>query len=355
MVCTISTFINSSPLKLSIVAKMPTRIEDYTVGWICAVETERVVACEFLDEEYTKDHEPQIDSSRDHNIYTFGRIHKHKVVIVGLPQGRYGISSATRVAEHMQSSFPALRLSLMVGIAGGVPSHEHDIRLGDVVVSCPSRKHCGVINYNFGIAAQQREFEETGHLASPSNILLSAVAALKARYKRGGHNISNTIAGMLGNNRRLRAEYSRPGTRMDRLYKSNYIHSDQKVCDCQIMLKNKDEIDLDGNPYLIQRLPRDPDEDDPAIPHGLIASADRLVKDAILRDTLAEKHDVLCFEMEAAGLMNSDLRCLVIRGVCDYADTHKNDTWQGYAAATSAAYAKELLELIPCCKFAPRH
>jgi len=39
--------------------------------------------------------------------------------------------------------------------------------------------------------------------------------------------------------------------------------------------------------------------------------------------------------------------CLVIRGICAYADSHKNWVWQPYAAATAAAYAKELLYVIP--------
>ena len=52
--------------------------------------------------------------------------------------------------------------------------------------------------------------------------------------------------------------------------------------------------------------------------------------------------EVLCFEMEAAGLM-LDFPCLVVRGICDYADSHKNKIWQKYAAATAAAFAKELL------------
>lgn len=39
--------------------------------------------------------------------------------------------------------------------------------------------------------------------------------------------------------------------------------------------------------------------------------------------------------------------CIVIRGICDYADSHKNDDWQPYAAAAAAAYAKELLAIIP--------
>ncbi|KAI9766873.1 MAG: hypothetical protein M1839_004741 [Geoglossum umbratile] len=41
----------------------------------------------------------------------------------------------------------------------------------------------------------------------------------------------------------------------------------------------------------------------------------------------------------------NDFPCLVIRGICDYSDTHKNDRWQRYAAATAAAYAKELLQI----------
>jgi nucleoside phosphorylase len=65
------------------------------------------------------------------------------------------------------------------------------------------------------------------------------------------------------------------------------------------------------------------------------------MKDALTRDTFAER-GVLCFETEATGLMNH-FPCLVIRGICDYADTHKNDKWQGHAAMTAAAYAKDLL------------
>lgn len=84
------------------------------------------------------------------------------------------------------------------------------------------------------------------------------------------------------------------------------------------------------------------DEDNPVIHYGLIASANQLMKDGLLRNKFAEENDVLCFEMEGAGLMNQ-FPCLVIRGICDYSDTHKNKEWQGYAAMAAAAYAKDLL------------
>ncbi|KAH1912671.1 hypothetical protein KXV48_001139, partial [Aspergillus fumigatus] len=51
----------------------------------------------------------------------------------------------------------------------------------------------------------------------------------------------------------------------------------------------------------------------------------------------------------AAGLMDI-LPCLSIRGICDYSDSHKSKEWQRYAAATAAAYARELLEELPVAK-----
>ena len=86
--------------------------------------------------------------------------------------------------------------------------------------------------------------------------------------------------------------------------------------------------------------------EDPFIHYGLIASGDQVMRHGATRERLRKELNVLCFEMEAAGLMD-DFPCLVVRGICDYADSHKNKRWQGYAAATAAAYAKELLSVIP--------
>jgi nucleoside phosphorylase len=82
------------------------------------------------------------------------------------------------------------------------------------------------------------------------------------------------------------------------------------------------------------------------IHYAAIASGNQVIKDARTRDHIARQLDVVCFEMEAAGLMDT-ISCLVIRGICDYADTHKSKEWQRYAAATAAAYARELLEELP--------
>lgn len=105
---------------------------NYTVGWICALPVEYVAAQEFLDEEHDN---PKFVSPHDANDYKLGRMGKHNVVIAVLPDGEYGTASAASVAANMLSTFHHLRIHLLVGIGGGVPSKRHDIRLGDVVVS----------------------------------------------------------------------------------------------------------------------------------------------------------------------------------------------------------------------------
>jgi nucleoside phosphorylase len=236
----------------------------------------------------------------------------------------------------MRRSFEAIDIGLMVGIAGGAPSKKHDIRLGDVVVSQPMGQRGGVFHYGSGKMVQNKEFAAMGSLNSPPESLLTALLKLSSLHKISGHNIKSTVENMLQRRPRLKTEYQKPDLSTDVLYKSSFIHSNDDLSCAELCFHHKDEI--------VDRPTRDPKADDPMVHFGLIASGDQLMKDASIRDALIEKEDVLCFEMEAAGLMGR-FPCLVIRGICDYSDTHKNKVWQGYAAATAAAYAKELLVL----------
>jgi nucleoside phosphorylase len=305
---------------------------DYNVGWICAVTTERVAAREFLDEEHEG---PEYLSASDNNTYVLGNVGKHNVVIAVLPDGEYGTDSAASVARDMLHSFPNVRIGLMVGIGGGAPSQKHDIRLGDIVVSAPRDGKGGVFQYDFGKTIQDQSFRQTRFLNQPPTILRTAVNDLKARYESDGHQLEEAINSILKKKKRLRQKYKRPDPRSDRLYKPEVIHPP----DIEVLCT---EVCGDGPSNLIQRPERTDIEDNPAIHYGLIASANQLMKDSSIRDRLAAEKNVLCFEMEAAGLMNH-FPCLVIRGICDYSDTHKNKEWQGYAAMAAAAYAKDLL------------
>ncbi|KAL6812087.1 ankyrin repeat-containing domain protein [Trichoderma sp. SZMC 28015] len=309
---------------------------DYTVGWICAISTELVAARAFLDEEHDP---PNAVSPRDNNIYTLGKMGKHNIVIAALPDGEYGISAAASVARDMLHSFPNVRIGLMVGIGGGVPGR-HDVRLGDVVVSATHNEQAGIFQYDFGKTIQAQEFQNTMFLNQPPALLRSAVGGLKADYESNGHQFQETINSILTRKPRLRKKYQRPDSNTDRLYLSNAVHP---------LTNNESCSKACSDLMLVPREQRAEDEDDPIIHYGLIASGNQLMKDALIRDQLASEKDILCFEIEAAGLMNH-FPCLVIRGICDYSDSHKNKIWQGYAAMTAAAYAKDLVGRIPPTK-----
>ncbi|KAL7904287.1 nucleoside phosphorylase domain-containing protein [Trichoderma velutinum] len=303
---------------------------DYTVGWICAISTEYVAAQTFLDEKYER---PAYILPNDNNDYTLGKIGTHYVVIAVLPDGEYGTSCAASVAKDMMHSFPNIRIGLMVGIGGGAPSRKHDIRLGDIVVSAPRDGKSGVLQYDFGKTIQNQNFQRTGVLNQPPVVLRSAVSGLKAHYESEGHRYEKNINEILQKNPRLQKKYCRPDPDKDWLYQSEVIHPMGDKSSCVISC---------GTKALISRTERTQSEDNPTIHYGIIASGNQLMKDASVRDKLAAEEDILCFEMEAAGLMNH-FPCLVIRGICDYSDSHRNKEWQGYAAMVATAYAKDLL------------
>jgi nucleoside phosphorylase len=312
--------------------------EDYTVGWICAVVTEYVAAQVFLDREHDR---PKKLSAGDNNDYTLGEIGGHNVVLVTLPDGEYGISSAATVARNMLHSFPNIRIGMMVGIGGGAPSQKHDIRLGDIVVSASRESTGSVLQYDFGKTIQNQNFCPIGYLNQPPPILRTAMAGLRAQYERKGHRIEDAISSILDQNKRMRRKYRRPNPDSDRLYQSQVPHPLNNEASCTGSCGN------DASKLII-RPERTEDDDNPMVHYGLIASGNKLMEDALVRDALVAEKDVLCFEMEAAGLMNH-FPCLVIRGICDYSDSHKNKEWQGYAAMAAAAYTKDLL-----CRIVPQ-
>ncbi|CAH0037843.1 unnamed protein product [Clonostachys solani] len=309
----------------------------YTIGWICAVVTEHVAARALLDQIHDG---PDTQAPNDNNTYTLGEIGMHNVVIAVLPDGEYGTSSAASVAKDMLRTFTNIRIALMVGIGGGAPSAVNDIRLGDIVVSSPRNGVGGVIQYDFGKAIQGQGFCRTGILNQPPALVRTAVTALRAEYISDGHNLQDVISSVLEKKPRLRKAYAQPDLNSDILYGPAYLHHDGTCCTVD---------DVNDESKVIIRPPRDEDDDTLVIHYGLIASGNALMKDASIRDKVAAETSVLCFEMEAAGLMN---QCpfLVIRGICDYSDTHKNKSWQGYAAMAAAAYARALLHRIPASK-----
>ncbi|KAL7658266.1 hypothetical protein ACMYSQ_004399 [Aspergillus niger] len=294
--------------------------DDYKLGIICALHIELMAVRALFDET----HENLPISENDDNYYALGSIAKHNVVAACLPLGTYGTNPAAIVATHMKRSFPALRFCLLVGIGAGVPSEKYQIRLGDIVVSKASGRYPGVLPYDMIKCLEFGASELNGCLSPPPAHLMALISELES--DPGG---SSTLQEYIRQIEERQPQYKYPGAIKDRLFASSYMHSggDESCDQCNPLCE-------------IRRPPRTTAY--PKVHYGLIASGNKLIRSAEKRDMLGREHNVLCFEMEGAGIVNS-FPCLVIRGICDYADSHKNKIWQKYAAAVAAAYAKLLL------------
>jgi nucleoside phosphorylase len=267
----------------------------------------------------------------DPTLYILGELSGHNVVLAGLP-GSQGKGAAAAIAKDMTRSFPSIEARLMVGIGGGVPNEKNDIRLGDVVISMPDGQHGGVVQYDLG-KQTENDFLIKGFLWPPPVVLRSAVSIMRSGHRASKNKIPELLLAMFQRSDDLRTFYERPVSESDELFELEYRHvSDQDTCvEC----------------IKTHLIPREPREAIPKIHYGLIASGDTVMRSATNAAEISGRvvGDIICFEMEAAGIM-TEYPCIVIRGISDYADSHKNDAWRHYAAAVAAGCAKELLSYV---------
>lgn len=322
---------------------------DYSVGWICALPKERAAAHAMLDQE----HEPLSQPAHDHNTYTLGSIGNHNIVIACLPNGEIGNNAAANIVTQMINTFPSIKFGLMVGIGGGIPGR---VRLGDIVVSRPSGPFPGVVQWDLG-KAEKLGFKRTGALDRPPRILLTALAKLEAFHDMHDSQIPKYLKDMASKYPKLVGKYTWSPRLKDPMLEPDISEANASLWGSifvmifqillalyrllsglqepveKIMPSMSDEKSVHGEPRGID------------IHYGLIASGNQVVKDGTIRDRINQSlgGEVLCIEMEAAGLMNN-FPCIIIRGICDYADEKKNKDWQEYAAALAAGYTKELLQ-----------
>lgn len=246
---------------------------------------------------------------------------RHTVVVaLSLDMGNNASASRTsRMLDH----FPRMKHVLMVGIAGGVPHParpEDHVRLGDVVVSDRN----GVVQYDLGKelldpATGQINFITRTPPRPPGAELLEAARLMQAGELRGERAWLKWLA-----RAKDLPNSQRPPAGKDELYET---------------LDQAKRLEPPIDP---QRRP-----DQARVFLGTIASADRVLKNPILRDSLRDQYGVKAIELEGSGVTDATWRLehsyLVVRGICDYCDTHQNDVWQEYAAAVAAAYTRGLL------------
>ncbi|KAJ5994288.1 hypothetical protein N7451_010012 [Penicillium sp. IBT 35674x] len=294
---------------------------DFTVGWVTAIRKEYTAARQILDEEFETTN--FVLPRSDRNTYTYGRVRSHYVLITCLENAQYGINSASDAADDMRSSFPMIRLLLIVGIAGGIPTLANDIRLGDIIIGTE------IVRY---VGAATDEFEHSSHVEPAGRALFTGTQGLAVQLDEG-LDLYDLLEKTFTKTQKIKDDYQKPQDSIDRLWKADYEHDSS--CECLSSLNET---------KLVSR-PRRPDYDRIKVHSGKIGSTDKTAGHAGIRDNVGKKLGVLCSKEEPASATNK-FPCLHIRGICDYADSHNNDMWKGYAAASASIYAKQLLQTI---------
>ncbi|KAH7310873.1 nucleoside phosphorylase domain-containing protein [Stachybotrys elegans] len=328
----------------------------FHIAIICALPLEYDAVSLLFDQFWDEDGDWYGRAPGDTNTYTTGRIGRNDVVLALLPG--MGKAAAAGATSNIRFSYTGLKIAMLVGICGGIPAINGDeVLLGDVIISK------AVVQYDFGRQfvgkfVAKDTIEES--LGRPTKDIRGLVASFETEL--GRERLQLQAAKYLkaiqdaAVSKRRRSKYTCPDPSSDRLFAAAYRHMHRRpaicaICDesveryCEIAAKAScAELDCDES----QLISRDRLEEarEPAIFVGRIASGDTVMKSGEHRDRVAAEHDVIAFEMEGAGAWD-EVPCLIVKGVCDYADSHKNKAWQTYAAATAAAVMRAILNRYP--------
>lgn len=323
----------------------------FEIAIICALPLETHAVLCSLDEIWHEAGQHYRKAVGDCNAYDYGRIGVHSVVVLTL--GGMGKVKASTAAQSLKMSFSSIKLALLVGICGGVPfkSDGSEMILGDVILSE------SIVEFDFG-----RRYH--GHLVSKNTILdvhgrpNEEILGLLQRWKvpsllahlreRSWQHLKSLLEHPL-----VQTVY--PGQEEDKLFPANYIHQHHSHCvDCDAIgsgcSRARDASCVDLHCDERRLISRRRLNTELFLQHGLIpgihfgpiGTSDSVMKSAQDRDEYAQSRGIIAFEMEGAGVWNK-FNSLIIKGVCDYSDSHKNKKWQDYAAAVAASVAKEVL------------
>ncbi|EGR44455.1 uncharacterized protein TRIREDRAFT_70377, partial [Trichoderma reesei QM6a] len=336
----------------------PCRRENFQIAIICALPLE-YDAVSLLFDQLWDDDESYGRARGDMNSYTTGRMGKFDVVLALLPN--MGTAAAAGAAASLRSSYCGLQLAFLVGICGGVPGEgAMQVRLGDVVISRSA------VQYDLG-----KQYPETfmsksttaDRLGRPNKNIRSLVALCESEFGRERLQLKACahlkVLQAEAIRKRRQSNYQFPGRDNDKLFPPTYRHKHRGAQACLLCNEQADgfceeaawtscvklgcdEHQLVGRPSTMTSDSQHIEELRPRILVGQMASGSTVMKSGEHRDQLAQQHNVVAFEMEGAGIWD-EVPCIIVKGVCDYADSHKNDLWQPYAAAAAASVTKAVL------------
>ncbi|EEA25824.1 hypothetical protein PMAA_069170 [Talaromyces marneffei ATCC 18224] len=335
---------------------IPRLCADFDIAIICALPVEFDAVEALFDQRY--DDTAYEKHHGDANFYRTGKIHQHNVVLACLPE--MGKRSAASVASSLQCTFANIYLTLLVGICGGVPyplgkTGDTELILGDVIIS-PS-----IVENDFGKQYPDKfqPRDSVIDITGRDRRIRTLLAAL--RTSRFENEFQERLSSYLMNLRNSDLKWDYPGAEHDKLFEADYRHkhhasSSENKCICGTCESSRDPVcdealesdcsKLGCNGALVNRDRLSSCDLSPQIHIGALGSGDTVMKSGEHRDKLAKAAKIMGFEMEGAGVCDN-LRCIIIKGISDYADSHKSKMWQQYAAATAASCCKAFLEILP--------
>lgn len=309
----------------------PSDRHGFEIAIICSTALEADAIDALFDHYWEDDGLHSYKEPGDPNAYSTGVIGRFNVVLVYMPG--IGKLHAASVAAHCARSFPSIKLALLVGICSVVPfsPSKDEIILGDIIIST------GIIHYDFGRQLPGRSVHRntlSGSRGNPNPEIREVLAKLKNhRYRHQLNAKIERFLDVLRQDPELHAEY--PGSAEDKLFEATYHHTANR--------RSCEQVGCNGELVSRSRLSTKNAPPKPTVHFGLVASGNAVMKSGEDRDRIALTDKVIGFEMEGAGVWDT-FPCIIIKGGCDYADSHKSQVWQRYAAATAAACAKAFLE-----------
>ncbi|OLN96972.1 Nephrocystin-3-like protein 2 [Colletotrichum chlorophyti] len=330
----------------------PRSCADIRIAVICALPREYDAVILAFDEIWNDVGDRRNPALRQHNNHTLGRIGVHNVVLALLPNmGKVG---AANEAARLRSIYEGLEIAFLTGVCGGVPKPgtDDEILLGDVVIGK------SIVQYDFG-RQYPGNFTRKDTIDDNLSRLNKDVRSFLAIYEtlHGRNRLQHRATEILEQvqrfavNSQIHRCYDRPAAVDDILFEPNYLHrhQDKSGCGCnefracnEAINASCEELRCDTR-YRVSRKRLESEKPELRIHVGRFGSGDTVMKSGEHRDRDAAKQGIIAFEMEGAGVWE-EIPCIIVKGVCDYADSHKNKSWQDFAAAIAASATKALIE-----------
>lgn len=345
----------------------PRRREDFHVAVICALSIEYDAVALLFDQFWGEDDELYGRAHGDTNTYITGRIGNHNVVLALLPITSTGTGAGA--VSIFRSSYSGIKIAFLVGICSGVPSAgQGEMLLGDVVIGKTVIQHDFGKQYPGGFITKDPG-DDT--ISSPTKSIRSLIRIFETELgrKRLRQKASKYLKDIqdTATKEEYRQNYQYPGAAEDKLFAASYRHKHRGLqtynCSCNEELDgfcneagsaSCVELHCDEGQLITRirlELKKSMEQDYGQCPEifiGCVASGDTVMNSGEERDRIAKQinRNIIAFDIGGAGVWD-EMPCIIVKGICDYGDGHRNQRWRPFAAATAASVLKAMLGRYP--------